>query len=298
MSVSFRNTRLLSSYVTSVIRKSSYICCSSIISTLKPNRNYTHTAIQSQSLAQTQSQALAYSHCQQPRRRHCVPLTVNPSLCDPVHYLSNYARYVSSSPSTSTSFSANWVSDSIEKVKKCKFQGHAIQLERESDIERAIQALEAYDKKVSKATHFIYAVRFPRCHDSETTETESETTPSRPRQHQDVSSSWSNLKGKHRLTVSNKKHNKKHDSEYDSIGEPPQSQPQAHMYIECKDDAGETGAGEQILEMLRRQSPETDGVLVLVNRWYGGAHLGTQRYRIIRACAQAAIHKWKQFHPH
>ena len=47
---------------------------------------------------------------------------------------------------------------------------------------------------------------------------------------------------------------------------------------EMKSDGGESGAGNVILDVLRKASAEN--VLVVVARWYGGKHLGGLRFRI------------------
>jgi putative IMPACT (imprinted ancient) family translation regulator len=49
---------------------------------------------------------------------------------------------------------------------------------------------------------------------------------------------------------------------------------------EIKNDGGEKGAGNCILDILRKR--EVINILVLVARWYGGRHLGPKRFRIYR----------------
>lgn len=54
-----------------------------------------------------------------------------------------------------------------------------------------------------------------------------------------------------------------------------------------KNDDGEAGAGAVILKMLER-----DGVpdrIVVVTRWYGGVHLGGDRFGHIVTCTRAAL---------
>ena len=51
-----------------------------------------------------------------------------------------------------------------------------------------------------------------------------------------------------------------------------------------KGDDGESGAGNVILRMLER-----DGVtdrIVVVTRWYGGKHLGGDRFRHVQTCVR------------
>ncbi|MCX7561074.1 YigZ family protein [Sulfitobacter sp. F26204] len=49
-----------------------------------------------------------------------------------------------------------------------------------------------------------------------------------------------------------------------------------------KSDDGESGAGMVILRMLERA--EVTGHLVIVTRWYGGKHLGGDRFRHVQTC--------------
>jgi putative IMPACT (imprinted ancient) family translation regulator len=54
-----------------------------------------------------------------------------------------------------------------------------------------------------------------------------------------------------------------------------------------KGDDGEAGAGAVILKMLERE-----GLLdhiVVVTRWYGGVHLGGDRFAHVVACTRAAL---------
>ncbi len=51
---------------------------------------------------------------------------------------------------------------------------------------------------------------------------------------------------------------------------------------QSKDDDGESGAGAIILRMLEREAI-VDHVVV-VTRWYGGVHLGGDRFRHVQTC--------------
>ena len=51
-----------------------------------------------------------------------------------------------------------------------------------------------------------------------------------------------------------------------------------------KNDDGEGGAGQIILQMLEREGL-TDHVIV-VTRWYGGKHLGGDRFRHVQDCVR------------
>jgi putative IMPACT (imprinted ancient) family translation regulator len=54
-----------------------------------------------------------------------------------------------------------------------------------------------------------------------------------------------------------------------------------------KNDDGEAGAGAVILKMLEREArPDT---IVVVTRWYGGVHLGGDRFAHIVTCTRAAL---------
>lgn len=49
---------------------------------------------------------------------------------------------------------------------------------------------------------------------------------------------------------------------------------------EFKNDGGESGSGNCILEVMRNMNAVN--CLILVARWYGGKHLGGLRFRIYR----------------
>ena len=54
-----------------------------------------------------------------------------------------------------------------------------------------------------------------------------------------------------------------------------------------KNDDGESGAGAIILRMLERANL-TDH-LIVVTRWYGGTHLGGDRFRRVQDCVNAYL---------
>lgn len=54
-----------------------------------------------------------------------------------------------------------------------------------------------------------------------------------------------------------------------------------------KNDDGESGAGMIILCMLEREGLRDH--LVVVTRWYGGKHLGGDRFRHVQACVEAYL---------
>ena len=56
-----------------------------------------------------------------------------------------------------------------------------------------------------------------------------------------------------------------------------------------RDDDGETGAGDKLLNFL--QSANISSVVVMVTRWYGGIHLGPQRFRVIIQAATASLQR-------
>ena len=53
---------------------------------------------------------------------------------------------------------------------------------------------------------------------------------------------------------------------------------------EIKNDDGEGGAGMIILQMLAREGIED--AIVVVTRWYGGTHLGGDRFRHVKTSVQ------------
>jgi putative IMPACT (imprinted ancient) family translation regulator len=54
-----------------------------------------------------------------------------------------------------------------------------------------------------------------------------------------------------------------------------------------KGDDGEAGAGMVILRMLERA--ELQGHVIIVTRWYGGKHLGGDRFRHVQTCVSAYL---------
>ena len=53
---------------------------------------------------------------------------------------------------------------------------------------------------------------------------------------------------------------------------------------QVKNDDGESGAGAIILRMLERE--ELFDHIVVVTRWYGGTHLGGDRFRHVQTCVR------------
>ena len=60
------------------------------------------------------------------------------------------------------------------------------------------------------------------------------------------------------------------------------------QYQDCDDD-GETAAGSRLLHLLELMG--IWNVMVVVTRWYGGVHLGPDRFRIINQTARDALVK-------
>lgn len=54
-----------------------------------------------------------------------------------------------------------------------------------------------------------------------------------------------------------------------------------------KGDDGESGAGMVIIRMLMRE--ELKDHLIIVTRWYGGKHLGGDRFRHVQTCVRAYL---------
>jgi putative IMPACT (imprinted ancient) family translation regulator len=54
-----------------------------------------------------------------------------------------------------------------------------------------------------------------------------------------------------------------------------------------KSDDGETGAGMVILRMLERANLQDH--LIVVTRWYGGKHLGGDRFRHVQTCVRSYL---------
>ncbi|KAI9669686.1 MAG: eIF2 kinase Gcn2p negative regulator [Alyxoria varia] len=62
------------------------------------------------------------------------------------------------------------------------------------------------------------------------------------------------------------------------------------FYRDCDDD-GETAAGSRLLHLLELMGMWN--TVVIVSRWYGGVHLGPDRFRIINSTARDAMVKLK-----
>ncbi|SDI46749.1 YigZ family protein [Lutimaribacter saemankumensis] len=60
---------------------------------------------------------------------------------------------------------------------------------------------------------------------------------------------------------------------------------------QLKGDDGEAGAGMVILRMLEREG--LHDVIVVVTRWYGGKHLGGDRFRHVQSCVEAFLAQWR-----
>lgn len=56
---------------------------------------------------------------------------------------------------------------------------------------------------------------------------------------------------------------------------------------QVKNDDGESGAGVLILQMLEREGLHNH--MVVVTRWYGGVHLGGDRFRHVKTCVKAYL---------
>lgn len=54
-----------------------------------------------------------------------------------------------------------------------------------------------------------------------------------------------------------------------------------------KNDDGESGAGMVILRMLERE--DLHGHIIVVTRWYGGKHLGGDRFRHVQDCVRTYL---------
>ena len=54
--------------------------------------------------------------------------------------------------------------------------------------------------------------------------------------------------------------------------------------VPTKSDDGEAGAGAVILRMLEREG--LGNQLIIVTRWYGGVHLGGDRFRHVQTCVR------------
>jgi putative IMPACT (imprinted ancient) family translation regulator len=58
-----------------------------------------------------------------------------------------------------------------------------------------------------------------------------------------------------------------------------------------KNDDGESGAGAVILRMLEREG--LSDCIIVVTRWYGGVHLGGDRFAHVVTCVRAFLQAWR-----
>jgi len=56
---------------------------------------------------------------------------------------------------------------------------------------------------------------------------------------------------------------------------------------QIKNDDGESGAGAIILRML--ETADLRDHIIVVTRWYGGVHLGGDRFRHVKTCVDAYL---------
>ena len=61
---------------------------------------------------------------------------------------------------------------------------------------------------------------------------------------------------------------------------------------QLKSDDGETGAGAVMLHVLQREQFKDH--LIIVTRWYGGVHLGADRFRHVKTCAYEYMAKFQK----
>jgi putative IMPACT (imprinted ancient) family translation regulator len=57
--------------------------------------------------------------------------------------------------------------------------------------------------------------------------------------------------------------------------------------VPVKSDDGESGAGALILRMLEREDLQDH--IIVVTRWYGGTHLGGDRFRHVQTCVRTYL---------
>lgn len=62
--------------------------------------------------------------------------------------------------------------------------------------------------------------------------------------------------------------------------------------LPMKNDDGESGAGMVILRMLEREGLYNH--IIVVTRWYGGTHLGGDRFRHVQAAVRAYLAQFPQ----
>jgi putative IMPACT (imprinted ancient) family translation regulator len=61
---------------------------------------------------------------------------------------------------------------------------------------------------------------------------------------------------------------------------------------ELKNDGGESGSGNCILDVMKNENAQD--CLILVARWYGGKHLGGMRFRIYRNTTKELLDRYSE----
>ena len=147
----------------------------------------------------------------------------------------------------------------IFTLKKSKFLASAQTVHSEREALQFLDELKLNNKKISEATHNIVAYRLkantakPPLTPSQATSSQVKTTRSSVKQQEKVEASS--------LT--------------------------SVEVIERRDDDGESGAGDQVLSLLKRY--DVIGVVVVVTRWYGGVNLGADRFKMINQSAKQVL---------
>jgi len=151
----------------------------------------------------------------------------------------------------------------IFMLKKSKFLASAQTVHSEREALQFLDELKLNNKKISEATHNIVAYRL-KANTAKSPLTPSQATSSQVKT--TVVQTRSSVKQQEKVEVSS----------LTSV-----------EVIERRDDDGESGAGDQVLSLLKRY--DVVGVVVVVTRWYGGVNLGADRFKMINQSAKQVL---------
>lgn len=181
---------------------------------------------------------------------------------------SSYSTY-NSKPTAS--LNAPWPQPISVTDRKSVFEGRAVPIYSRADAESRLDELKDLDKRLAKASHTIYAWRV--------------TEGLAGHSDADLQSKDPKDSSKKGAKKTKSKSNSGHIAE--ASGKPSQNELVGQHTDQDFDNGGEPPGGEKLLELLHLTG--TTNVLVVVNRWYGGVKIGSDRFKHIMGCGQKAL---------
>ncbi len=170
----------------------------------------------------------------------------------------------------------------ILTLKKSRFMAHARHVHSEGEALQFLEELRTTNKRIADATHNIVAYRIEEEAKKEGEnpaglshcDKKSFETRARTKKQQQKHKAQPNQTQFEELVTTTTTANQNRTSS-------------TMMMIERRDDDGESGAGDQVLSLLRRH--HIVNVIVVVTRWYGGIHLGADRFKMVNQAAKQVL---------